>query len=144
MSRRVRARVSGRHTGRLILAGEELLDGTGAGPFSAHVLARSCWTLLKADEEGKSDTKGTGRFRRNPERFLIPTPKANHLQLLIFGEAIGRPGIMTPFLWRAKMWHTYLYYRFRYNTTCLFGDRVLGKNMSLDEDDGKLDHSLRL
>jgi hypothetical protein len=136
--------ISGRHLGRLIVAGEELLDGTGAAPFSTHVLSRLFWTGLKADAEGKSDTKGTSRLRRNPERFVVPTSHVNHLQLLVFGEARGKPGIMTPFLWRGQIWYTYLYYRLRYNTTCLFTDRMLGKNMSLDENDPKKEHSLRL
>jgi hypothetical protein len=116
------------------LTGEEILDTTTSGPFLFHVVSRFLWELLKADAEGKSETKGTARFRHNSERFIIPTPLVNHLQLLVFAEARAKPGVLTPFLWRAKMWHTYLYYRFVHNTTCLFGDRVLGKNMSLDKD----------
>lgn len=33
-------------------------------------------------------------------------------------------------------WHTYLFYRFSYNTTCLFSNRMLGKHMSLDSGGG--------
>jgi hypothetical protein len=120
--------------GRLVLAGEEILDTTGAVPFGFHALSRLLWELLKADAEGKSDTKGTGRFRRNPERFVMPTAKTNHLQFLVFAASKNvRFDSIIPFLWRGQVWYTYLYYRLRYNTTCLYTDRMLGKNMSLDE-----------
>lgn len=118
------------------MTGEEILDTTSAGPFCLHALSRFLWEVLKADAEGKSDTRGTGRFQRNPQRFVIPTPKANHLQFLLLATSQNmRFDSIIPFLWRAQMWHTYLYYRLRYSTTCLFSDRMLGKNMSLDEDE---------
>jgi hypothetical protein len=92
------------------------------------------WDMLRADAQGKSDTRGTGQMRHRPERFVVPTRKSNHLQFMTFAGARGvRTDSMTKMWWRFKLYHTYLYYRFRYNTTCFYPDRMLGTHMSLDK-----------
>lgn len=107
--------VVGRHVGRLVLAGEEVLDGTSAAPPCVHVLARLLWQLFKADETGRSHTQGTGLLADQGEKFVIPTRKANHLQFLAFGLSRNvRLDSMPPVLWRFQMWHTHLYCRLRY------------------------------
>jgi hypothetical protein len=122
------------------LAGEEFLESSSAVPYLLHFLARSCWTLLKAEEEGQSDTKGFGAFRSHPERYVIHTPMVNNLQFLTFASYRNvRPDLLVPVLWRFVMLCIHLYYRLRYNTTCFFSDRMLGKHMSLDRRDDQLE-----
>lgn len=126
--------------GRLILAGEEFLESSSAVPYLLHFLARCCWTLFKAEEQGKSATDGFGQFHDKPEEYVIHTPMVNNLHFLIFAAFRNvRPDLFTPILWRLGLLITHLYFRVRYNTTCFFADRMLGKHMSLDGPDSPPD-----